>query len=514
MFTQRLNGKSYRAGIAASLAALWLAFATGAAVASSATDGLNKPCIDQTTGDVKSGETRICNAAEVFQFTRLGSRGRDQGVAGDQMYLQGAPAGLLISAYVPLLDQPATRLGDNHTLAQHMSQALSEASGLPYYSMGQSHLGTVSFIAGQTTLTFLPVGDVVVDTTRPNGLRYLDDGRAEVTVNGLKVTLVAMPIPVTDLMSKFVEIDQQARLELTSFGWFKVTMNGVVYAMWPGFFANSLTGVAGTTKLEIKQDNLYHLTFPSPYQQVQAPAFSGMEQILYPSLDDRDALLETFRPYDPSLQVGSRMDGSYTVIFQGNLYRLTPNYGLTFPVPAEHQRDLWWTMNNTFYFKNRDGSSQGFALVDIPQNDMNLTSFGVSGTTIPTKYTCQGTNTSIPLTWSGAPQYTQSFAIIMDDSDAAGYVHWNAFNIRPWVNGVAEGASRNMSTIATEGNNSAGTSGYTGPCPTSKHRYYIKVYAMKNNITPPATPMNIKAFELAYGTQIIASSFIAADFTP
>ncbi|MFH1493875.1 MAG: YbhB/YbcL family Raf kinase inhibitor-like protein [Pseudomonadota bacterium] len=516
MFSQSFIRKGFPGNSAAILASLLLGISSNSALASTVTDGLNKPCIDQTTGDVRSGETRVCNSLEVHQFTRLSSSGRDRGAAGDQLYLQGAPAGLLVSAYTPILNQPAARLGDSHTLAQHMANALSEATGLGYYTMGQDHLATVTFIAGQTTMTFLPVGDIIVDTSRANGLRYLDDGRAEIAVNGLVVTLVSTAVPITDLMAKLVEMDPQARLELTPNGWMKATLGGIVYPLWPGFAANSLTGQSGGAKWEVKSDNLIHLTFPSPFQQVHVPAFSGMEQIIYPAFDDRDSLMETFRPYDAALRVGSRMDGSYTAIFQGNLHRLTPAYTVTFPVPAEHQRDLWWTQNGQYFFKNRDGSVQGFNLSPVPENTINMSSHAV-GATIPATYSCLGANRSIPLIWSGAPQYTQSYAIIMDDPDAAGgtFVHWNVFNIRPWVNGVADGASGSfMPAGSEEGINDFGTSGYSGPCPPSTHRYTVKVFALKNLITSPSSPMTIREFEMAYGTDIIGSAFFDATFTP
>jgi Raf kinase inhibitor-like YbhB/YbcL family protein len=290
----------------------------------------------------------------------------------------------------------------------------------------------------------------------------------------------------------------------------------VVHPLWPGFAANSLTGEAGVTKWEGRSDNLIHLTFPSPIQQVHVPAFSGMDQIIYPTFDDLDALIETFRPYDAGLRVGSRMDGSFTGIFQGRLSRLTPAYDVIFPVPAAHQRDLWWIQDGMYFFKNKDGSAQGFYLSPIPENSINTSSWAV-GSTIPAAYTCKGTNKSIPLIWSGAPQYTQSYAIIMDDPDASGggFVHWNVFNIRPWVNGVADGASRNfMPAGAAEILNDFGTLGYSGPCPSSSHSYTIKVYALKNLIAVPSGPMTRNEFELAYGTDIIGSGLIAATFTP
>lgn len=37
---------------------------------------------------------------------------------------------------------------------------------------------------------------------------------------------------------------------------------------------------------------------------------------------------------------------------------------------------------------------------------------------IPSMYTCEGSDTSVPIAWSGAPANTTSFALIVDDPDA------------------------------------------------------------------------------------------------
>src|SRR5215471_2402283 len=47
------------------------------------------------------------------------------------------------------------------------------------------------------------------------------------------------------------------------------------------------------------------------------------------------------------------------------------------------------------------------------------------GDNIPKQYTCDGANSSPPLTWSGVPPAAKSLAIITDDPDAPGkaWVH-------------------------------------------------------------------------------------------
>ena len=54
-----------------------------------------------------------------------------------------------------------------------------------------------------------------------------------------------------------------------------------------------------------------------------------------------------------------------------------------------------------------------------------------SGDTIPMQYTCEGSNISPALHWSGPPANTAYYALIMDDPDAPSqtWVHWVVYNI-------------------------------------------------------------------------------------
>ncbi|WP_207428967.1 YbhB/YbcL family Raf kinase inhibitor-like protein [Pedobacter sp. SYSU D00535] len=74
------------------------------------------------------------------------------------------------------------------------------------------------------------------------------------------------------------------------------------------------------------------------------------------------------------------------------------------------------------------------------ENSLKLISSAFAeGKTIPEKYTCDGANVSPPLSWSGVPEKTRSFAIIMDDPDANGtWVHWVAYNIPASVTSLPE----------------------------------------------------------------------------
>jgi Raf kinase inhibitor-like YbhB/YbcL family protein len=106
---------------------------------------------------------------------------------------------------------------------------------------------------------------------------------------------------------------------------------------------------------------------------------------------------------------------------------------------------------------------------------------------IPRQYTCEGTDTSPPLSWSGAPPATRSYALIVDDPDAPDpraprmtWVHWVVYNIPAATHALpAGGASQGLPDGARQGSNDWKRAGYGGPCPpTGRHRYFHRLYAL------------------------------------
>lgn len=97
------------------------------------------------------------------------------------------------------------------------------------------------------------------------------------------------------------------------------------------------------------------------------------------------------------------------------------------------------------------------------------------GAPIPSEYTCDGANHPLPISWSGAPEGTKEFALIMDDPDANGFVHWVVVGIPADAKALADPLPEG----AAAGLNGRGTPDYTGPCPPSgTHHYRITVYAL------------------------------------
>ena len=89
-----------------------------------------------------------------------------------------------------------------------------------------------------------------------------------------------------------------------------------------------------------------------------------------------------------------------------------------------------------------------------------------------------GKSVSPPLAWSNAPPSTKSFALMMIDPDGLrgmGSVHWVAYNIPPTRKALKEGEGNREVKDISEGENSRGTPGYTGPCgpPGDAPQHYV-----------------------------------------
>ncbi|MGL5682372.1 MAG: YbhB/YbcL family Raf kinase inhibitor-like protein [Marinifilaceae bacterium] len=98
-----------------------------------------------------------------------------------------------------------------------------------------------------------------------------------------------------------------------------------------------------------------------------------------------------------------------------------------------------------------------------------------------------GKNMSPPLSWTGAPTGTKSFAVTMYDPDAptgSGFWHWCIFDLPENTNSLPEDAG-NVELLLTPGaiqaKNDTGSPGYTGCNPPPGHgwhAYMITVYAL------------------------------------
>ena len=103
------------------------------------------------------------------------------------------------------------------------------------------------------------------------------------------------------------------------------------------------------------------------------------------------------------------------------------------------------------------------------------------GGNIPSKFTCDGSDTSPPLQINGVPAEAKSLVLIADDPDAPGglFTHWLLWNVPAQTKSIAEGSASN----GVQGTNDFGKSGYRGPSPPpGVHRYSFKVFALDREL--------------------------------
>jgi Raf kinase inhibitor-like YbhB/YbcL family protein len=111
------------------------------------------------------------------------------------------------------------------------------------------------------------------------------------------------------------------------------------------------------------------------------------------------------------------------------------------------------------------------------------------GAPIPRRFTCDGEDESPDLTWSGAPEATAALALIVDDADARGFVHWVVFDLTGSASGgLTEGLSASPDA-PPQGLNDYGRIGWGGPCPPSgTHRYRFRLLALDAVLELAGTP--------------------------
>lgn len=161
-----------------------------------------------------------------------------------------------------------------------------------------------------------------------------------------------------------------------------------------------------------------------------------------------------------------------------------------------------------------DGAKFRLNSADIKANGTIANKFVFQG------FGCKGDNVSPALSWSGAPQGTQSFALLVHDPDAptggAGWWHWVVYDIPSSATSIAQGAGSangaGLPTGAKQGVTDFGAPGWGGPCPPEgggKHHYHFTLHALKVaklDIPPVASAALI-------GYMVNANSLGKASFT-
>jgi Raf kinase inhibitor-like YbhB/YbcL family protein len=105
------------------------------------------------------------------------------------------------------------------------------------------------------------------------------------------------------------------------------------------------------------------------------------------------------------------------------------------------------------------------------------------GGAVPADYSCEGqADAPPPLSWSGVPDSAKQLAIVVEDPDARGFVHWLVTGIPPTTTQI----DGSLPPGAVERKGSAKT-GWTPLCPPKgTHHYQFAVYALDAPVDPQA----------------------------
>ncbi len=104
---------------------------------------------------------------------------------------------------------------------------------------------------------------------------------------------------------------------------------------------------------------------------------------------------------------------------------------------------------------------------------------------IPRDYTGEGRNVSPPLAWSGGPNETEAYSLIVDDPDApkGTFTHWVVYDIPAIESELPENVAHvgKLTDGRAQGTNDFDHRGWDGPMPPKghgMHHYHFKLYAL------------------------------------
>ena len=176
-------------------------------------------------------------------------------------------------------------------------------------------------------------------------------------------------------------------------------------------------------------------------------------------------------------------------------------------------------LDNTVLIRKTVSASASSKQVSTANFQLTSPTF-VEGGKFPTEYTCDGSSISPPLTWTGAPSGTQSFAITFDtlpgpprpgETDSGKHAMFTLFNIPATATSISAGNK----SVGTYGQNFQGRNlGYTPPCsqgPGDKI-YTFTIYALSSTLDLQPSATTEAALEAAVVGKVLAQKSLSVTY--
>ncbi len=139
---------------------------------------------------------------------------------------------------------------------------------------------------------------------------------------------------------------------------------------------------------------------------------------------------------------------------------------------------------------------------------LTSTSFAAGGS-IPRRFTCDGDDVSPDLAWDGAPDGAVMLALLVEDPDANGFVHWTVIDIDGSQSGALPLGVSASPDAPRQGTNDFGRIGWGGPCPPSgTHRYTFTLYALAAPLGLAGTPVGDAVRTALAGAQVLGTAVL------
>jgi Raf kinase inhibitor-like YbhB/YbcL family protein len=150
----------------------------------------------------------------------------------------------------------------------------------------------------------------------------------------------------------------------------------------------------------------------------------------------------------------------------------------------------------------------------MPSTTFELTTAAFpAGGAIPSKFTCDGEDTSPDLAWSGTPDGTQALVLVVDDPDAHGFVHWIAYDMTASDSGALPLGISASPEAPPQGTNDFGRIGWGGPCPPSgEHRYRFTLSALAAPLALSGAPNARQLRDALGGATVLGSATLEGTY--
>jgi hypothetical protein len=295
-----------------------------------------------------AAEVATVAAAGTISSIRIGSIDGLGGLVGDA-YTTTYPAGVSSVGKTPNLSLPLPRLANSPTLLQGLFNFIGSITTLQQNT--QIHWGEIPLLYNNIPLYVVPYGDVLVDTTRPDGITLLADGHFEVSRGGVYAKVSTMVYDLGVFAQAVANSYGGGTVQLTADGAYQIDNGGQTLLVKP-----NLTATVGTA--------LTPSIAPTSNGQL---GFNGptFDQQLYPHFYDLTQMANVFSFLDPKMTLTDNLDGTVTAVIKGQTYKLIAQYQVLSPIggiPPVHRNDPWWVDSGVIYFKYSTGAAQGFTV--------------------------------------------------------------------------------------------------------------------------------------------------------